>query len=151
MNDPLSAFGLSKEEVLVIDETLKDRPTTRDGRICICGHGAGRHKMIGGYSVCNPSRMSCPCKALRAVLDVEDTRSFLRKTSGGGPLHALTRGIAAMPEEKYKTAKWLVEMKCDRCGEVSNLAPVPVTQNGIATDYPTGYDALLCETCRTEV
>jgi hypothetical protein len=148
MNDPLEAFGISKEEVQKVDEDLiSKRP--RDGRICICGHGTYRHKIYAGHNFCEPSRMKCPCKAFRPVLEVEDTRTFLRKTTGAGPLHALMRGLAAMPQDKYQTARWLVDIQCDVCGGTDNLSPVPVTENKIAVDYATGFDALLCGICRT--
>jgi hypothetical protein len=95
--------------------------------------------------------MECPCKSARAVLEVGDIRKFLRTTSGGGKLHALTLGMLSHIETE-KPMTWLVDLKCDRCGkDDKNVVPVPVTQSGKAVSYPTGYDALLCPECRTEV
>lgn len=149
--DALSALGLNKDEVLEIDTALRTRPAVRDGRICLCGHGVGKHVEVGGIVLCKPSKMDCPCKTLRPVIDAEDTRPFLRKTQGGGAMHALTRGLAALAETG-KDADWIVDLVCDRCGEENeSLAPVPVTKDGRATVAATGYDALLCPTCREEV
>jgi hypothetical protein len=51
-----------------------------------------------------------------------------------------------------KSAEWIVDLKCDRCGKVDEIVtPVPVTKSGHATSQPTGYDALLCQECREEV
>lgn len=149
--DALAALGMDVDNVLNIDNELRTRPSKRDGRICLCGHGVSKHQIIGGIVVCKPSKMDCPCKKVRAVLDAEDTRPFLRRTQGAGPLHALTRGIAALAASG-KDAHWIIDLECDRCHEHSNnLVPVPVTQNGVAVSEPTGFDALLCPACREEV
>jgi hypothetical protein len=51
-----------------------------------------------------------------------------------------------------KSAEWIVDLKCDRCGKVDEIVtPVPVTKSGHATSHATGYDALLCQECREEV
>lgn len=147
----LEALGMDLDEVLEMDSVLRTRPSVRDGRICICGHGVAKHTEIGGMVNCKPSKMDCPCKKIRHVLDVEDTRPFLRKTQGGGPMHALSRGLASLLSTG-KTADWVVDLKCDRCGEeTGSLVPVPVTKSGVAVTEPTGYDALLCPKCREEV
>ena len=66
-------------------------------------------------------------------------------------MHALTLGIVSHVQTG-REVQWIVDLVCDRCGEANgNVVPVPVTQTGRATSYPTGYDALLCPTCRTEV
>lgn len=146
--DALAAMGMDLNEVLEIDSVLRTRPAKRDGRICLCGHGLSKHQDLGGYILCKPSKMDCPCKKIRAVIDTDDTRPFLRRTSGAGPLHALSRGLAALAQSG-KSAQWIVELVCDKCGEHSDqIVPVPVTQNGYASDEPTGYDLLLCQTCR---
>lgn len=150
-SDALAALGLDVDEVMEIDSTLRTRPAVRDGRICLCGHGVGKHLEVGGVVLCKPSKMDCPCKKLRPVIDAEDTRPFLRKTQGGGASHALTRGLAALAESG-KDANWIVDLVCDRCGkEHKSLTPVPVTKDGRAVSAATGYDALLCPDCREEV
>jgi hypothetical protein len=58
----------------------------------------------------------------------------------------------AASAQRSKKVKWVVDLKCDRCKKkVGRLVPTPVTQSGIAVNYPTGYDALLCETCVDQV
>jgi hypothetical protein len=147
----LAALGMDLEEVVEMDSVLRTRPAQRDGRICLCGHGIMKHSEFGGHVNCKPSKMDCPCKRIRPVIDVEDTRPFLRKTQGAGPMHALARGLAALAVSG-KEAEWIVDLVCDRCEEESSiLYPVPVTQSGFASTEATGYDALLCPTCREAV
>jgi hypothetical protein len=149
--DALAAMGLDLDEVVDIDNGLRTRPNTRDGRICLCGHAVSKHTDFGnGVMSCKPSKMDCPCKKCRPVMDVEDVRPFLRKTQGSGSMHAFSRGLAALAMSG-KSAQWIVDLTCDRCGEHNgSLVPVPVTAHGIITDYATGHDALLCPTCRSE-
>lgn len=150
-NDALAAMGMGVDEVMEMDSVLRTRPTKRDGRICICGHGVAKHTEIAGVVNCKPSKMDCPCKKVRPVIDAEDTRPFLRKTQGAGPMHALARGLAALAENG-KDADWIIDLVCDRCSqETGSLIPVPVTKDGRATVEPTGYDALLCQKCREEI
>lgn len=144
----LAAMGISVEEAAEADEALRERPLMRDGRVCLCGHGVGRHTSTGGVVWCKPARMDCPCKKIRPVLEVEDSRPFLRKTAGGGAMHALVRGISALVSSG-KRADWIVDLECDKCGGSDEVVPVPVTRNGVVADEATGYDALLCVGCRT--
>jgi hypothetical protein len=151
--EALKAMGLTAEEMLDAEEERKEqgRPRRSDPRICLCGHAAARHTTVNGITFCKPARMECPCKNCRPVIEAEDTRKFLRRTDGGGKLHALTRGIVSHIETG-KSVKWVVDLKCDRCGQNDeNVVPVPVTQSGKGTSYATGYDALLCRFCREEV
>ncbi len=149
-NDPFAFFDFSEAEAQQVDEELKKPKNPRDPRICVCGHPMSRHTNISGMYYCKPTRMECPCKSPRPVLECSDVRPFLRKTSGSGPMHALGRGLSAATA-KGINVKWLVEMQCDRCKTKGQVSPVPVTQRGIATSEPTGYDALLCSECRSEI
>lgn len=151
-SDALAAIGMDATKVLEIDAVLRTRPAVRDGRICLCGHGVAKHLVLDNGAVsCTPSKMKCPCKNLRPVLDAEDTRPFLRKTQGSGPEHALARGIAAL-SEGGKEADWIIDLVCDRCQEPNGvLIPTPVTKDGRIAQEATGYDALLCQTCREEM
>ena len=150
--DALAAIGMNLDEVVEIDNTLRTRPAVRDGRICICGHGVSKHTDYNnGVVTCKPSKMDCPCKKIRPVLEAQDTRPFLRRTQGSGSLHALSRGMAALATQG-KSATWIIPLECDRCEKSADkLSPVPVTLNGIEVTEPTGYDALLCDSCRKEV
>lgn len=151
--DALAAMGLDLDTVLEKDNELRTRPQKRDGRICLCGHGVTKHLVdeTNGIVLCKPSKMTCPCKKLRPVIDADDARPFLRRTQGAGPMHALSRGLAALAQNG-KDAQWIIELVCDRCGEFNeSLIPTPVTKQGVAVVEATGYDALLCPTCREEV
>lgn len=146
----LAALGIDLDEAVKVDKALKQRGP-RDTRICICGHGISKHTDIAGRVVCKPSAMQCSCKHTRPVLDVEDTRLFLRSTQGGGSMHALSRGLSALALAG-KNATWLVELKCDRCGAVDEIVtPVPVSKEGRSRSEDTGYHGLLCQSCREEI
>jgi hypothetical protein len=43
---------------------------------------------------------------------------------------------------------WLIEQKCDKCDVAGKVSPVSVTQHGVIVDGATGFDVLLCATCR---
>lgn len=148
----LAMMGLSVEDVDRADaELIEKRKRAVDRQVCVCGHGSARHTVVHGIVMCKPARMECPCKKLRPVLAVQDTRKFIRKTDGGGAEHALVRGMRESIAAG-KSVEWIVDLVCDRCKTASaNIVPVPVTQNGIARPYATGYDALLCPECRVEV
>jgi hypothetical protein len=149
----LEAMGISLEEAIEADAKSRERLSSmaRDPRICLCGHATARHTVVNGVVFCKPSRMECPCKKVRPVLEADDTRKFLRRTTGSGALHALTLGIVSHAQTG-KSVRWIVDLVCDRCGASdNNVVPAAVTQQGRATNSPTGFDALLCPTCRTEV
>ena len=150
--DALAMMGISVDEVDESDSDLIEKKKHGvDRQVCACGHPMARHTVVHGVVLCKPARMECPCKRARPVLECQDTRLFIRKTEGAGSAHALTRGIR-VSIEKNKSVAWIVELVCDRCGVAhSNVVPVPVTQTGHASSYPTGYDALLCPDCRVEV
>jgi len=146
----LAALGINLEEAVKTDKALQQRGP-RDTRICICGHGVSKHTDEAGRIVCKPSAMDCSCKHVRPVIDVEDTRYFLRSTQGGGSMHALSRGLSALAMAG-KNATWLVELKCDRCGTFDEIVtPIPVTLEGRARTFDTGHHGLLCPSCREEV
>ena len=147
----LAQMGIDFEEAKEASELMKQKKFSRDSRVCVCGHSMSRHTIVSGIVVCKPNRMDCPCKKERAVLEAEDTRLFVRKTHGSGKWHALGAGLVSSVENE-KTVKWLIEMVCDKCGsETETLTPVPVTQNGFASEEATGYDALLCRGCFAEL
>lgn len=151
----LEAMGISVNDMEDAEKTLELKGLRRyrytDNRVCACGHGVTKHTVTSGVVYCKPSRMECPCKKMRPILEAEDTRRFIYRTNGAGPMHALTRGIMSCIEADKKVT-WTVELKCDRCGEKpGTVVPVPVTQTGRASSEATGFDALLCPSCREEV
>lgn len=150
--DPFEFLDFTEEEAAeALEEVNRNFGRgARDGRICLCGHPNKRHTSYSGIVSCTPTKMSCPCKKVRLVVDTADTRPFLRKTHGSGVFHAL--GQAMVGAKKAGIAvEWIVDMKCDRCGVAGPVSPVPVNQRGIAVDEATGFDALLCKECREEV
>jgi hypothetical protein len=100
--------------------------------------------------------MVCVCQEIRPVLEAEDTRVFLRKTSGPGLEHALLRGLASLTE-KNKMAVWIDEPVCDKCKadrSSSPIIPVPLTFNGRvarAEEQQSGVHALLCQDCMSKL
>ena len=148
--NPFEHLDFTAEDVTNAKKELgRKKRLDRDNRICVCGHPVARHDTTYA-TYCKPSKMECPCKKVRPVLQVGDVRCFLRKTTGAGVFHALGLGLQAAVERGF-SVHWLIDMKCDRCGKEGSLSPVPVTANGIAQEQATGYDALLCPTCRAEV
>ena len=144
-----SHFDFSLDDALEANDSLAQRGP-RDQRVCLCGHAVSRHTEIAGIAMCKPSKMECSCKKMRPVLRVTDLRVFLRKTDGSGPMHALGRGMATAVARGVGI-EWLVEAKCDRCGAEGPMSPVAVTQAGHAASHDTGYNALLCGECRTQI
>jgi hypothetical protein len=146
----LSALGLTSEQVQNVDKQLRDRPEIRDPRVCICGHSFHRHYLAGGTTLCKPSKMKCKCTYPIYVLETNDTRAFLRKTSGSGAFHALSRGIAAT-EKRGKLIKWLigVPIECFECGSTTGVTVTPVSENKIPVEVESARNAFLCIECRT--
>jgi hypothetical protein len=146
----LEAMGIGLEEAVEADNRLKERQV-RDPRICLCGHAINKHIVANGVVMCTPSRMVCPCKSVRAVIEVEDTRKFLRKTTGPGIEHALVRGIAALAADN-KEAKWIEPPKCDRCSTTEGrIVPCPITAGKQIANEASGTNALLCTKCMEEI
>ena len=151
-NDALAAMGIDPTEAIAIEQS-KTKKVARDNRVCICGHAVARHKTdpYSGLMECNPSRMHCPCQTIRPVLEVEDTRLFLRGTSGPKNEHALVRGMTALAMSG-KDAKWIEQPKCDRCdtGE-GPIVPVPITKTNRVAYEATPLNAMLCNNCLEEI
>jgi len=144
----MEMMGFTIEEALEVDEQLRESRKVKDRRICICGHAMGRHLTEYGINQCRPSALHCACKHVRPVLEAGDTRYFLRKTEGSASFHALGRGLA-IAISKGIEVKWLIELACDRCKATNQkLIPVATTQTGVAVDRDTGFNSLLCESCR---
>jgi hypothetical protein len=146
-NDPFSFFDFTMdeaEEALAVQAVNK-----RDRRICACGHAVSAHQN-DVVVTCQTSKMYCPCKVIRPVVETQDCRLFIRKTTGAGANHALSLGIASAIGRGHEVV-WIVEQRCDRCKKEGPVSPVPVTHEGFARTEATGYDALLCRSCRENV
>ena len=149
----LKEMGIDPDEAVKVDRELSAKKR-RDPRVCICGHGANRHMEDNGVWACAPSRLTCTCQGLRPVVEVEDTRKFLRKSSGPGSKHALIRGLSTLIGEG-KHATWIEEPTCEKCGaEGSGIVPVPFSFTGrvaYSENEMSGKHAFLCEDCLEEV
>ena len=75
----MSFYGLdmTQEEALADLEKVK-KSGSRDGRVCVCGHGLGYHAFIDGRGVykCNAQKQTCPCKNPRPVLTTDNVKAF---------------------------------------------------------------------------
>lgn len=146
----LLSMGLDPNEAVEVDRRLTTKPR-RDKRICLCGHSVGRHDVSLGRPVCVVGKQYCNCRKLTPVLEVEDTRTFIRKTEGSALNHALTRGLASAIESG-QTVTWIEEARfcyrCDMSGEDIRLTPMAVSANGVPQAEDTGYNVLFCDDCR---
>lgn len=153
---PLAGFGVTREELLEAAKPGSGYQGVRDGRICACGHPMTRHAEMEGrpgetIRTCTPTRMACPCKQPKAVVEAADTRPFLRKTRGHGLQHALMAGIAAL-EEKGKDWRWLDGWpKCElagwpaaECDAGAGVQPYSFNARGLARPEPEAFTMMLC-------
>jgi hypothetical protein len=151
-------FDLDYNEVSDYNAAYKQEPRSLDRRICICGHAMSRHHFNNyeGSHFCKPGQLACPCINPRPVIEVPNTRYFMRKSHGSGAKHALPRGIVAsieaLGEDEFNSKrKWLVDPVCDICKEETKYYPVRVTPTGEAiTDdaEDQGVTAFMCSECR---
>ena len=147
----LAALGISYEDAKEVSDVLLTTPN-KDDRVCVCGHTMSKHNVgSNGVVSCKPSRYECPCKRAKPVLTCDNLRPFMRKTDGHGTRHALVMGIAKAIEIGA-TVKWIDDpLTCEKCGTEGHVQPVILTQKGFKTEYPLGYDYLLCNKCFSEV
>jgi hypothetical protein len=154
-NSAIEILGVSTEDAIKADRRIT-KAGTRDPRVCICGHAVNRHVEQDGVQRCFPSRMTCVCQGIRPVLEVSDTRVFLRKSTGPGVDHALLRGLSALAI-KGGEASWIEEPICELCGvdtTTEQIVPVPFTIAGAVCYDDTqlsGKHALLCRPCMREL
>lgn len=122
----------------------------KNRQICICGHSVNFHTEIGGRSVCSPGRMTCRCMTVRAVLESDDIRLFLRNTSGVGAEHALGQGLSACVARGV-VFEWIENPPlCDMCTQPTGDGLYPVSVNphtGQLSDISTGIDKIVCAAC----
>jgi hypothetical protein len=142
-------FNVTEEEAVAALEETSRNPHRRDGGICICGHPRSKHLVGALGTSCVPAKQYCPCKKVRVVLESSDTRHFLFKTEGGAANHALMKGLTKAVKSGAEV-EWLGEDVCDRCGKEAKVDVVPVSQRGVTMNEATGYDVLLCVSCRME-
>lgn len=145
----LAGLDITVEEATEAYNKIKSAGN-RDGRICICGHAMGYHAFIEGRGVhkCNAQKQNCSCKNPRPVLITSNARAFMKKTYGSAGLHALTQGVVTAINAGG-SVDWIVELKCDKCGNANQVVPCPVTQSGLVSSEATGWDKFLCRECRS--
>lgn len=151
-------FDLDFEEVTEMNDIFRVTARSNDRRICICGHAMSRHKYdkFQNKHSCKPGQLACPCLAERAVIEVPNTRYFMRKSHGSGSKHALAMGYAASKEaigdeEFTEKVTWLVPAVCDICHKEAKYYPTRVTSTGkvlLDSDDDEGVTAFLCIECR---
>ena len=147
-DDFFSKLGISPESV---GKFIANRDTYDVSKhVCICGHALNKHDGYDtGRGFCLTARHWCPCASPKAVLIVDDTRFFMRKTFGPGSKHALAAGLLRLRERGLK-AKWIEPPACwePRCESQNPLVfPVAVNDSLTVLDEPGRINALLCESC----
>jgi hypothetical protein len=165
----LAAMGMDPHKIDIHDTSTYNKLGV-DRRICICGHAMDRHKAEetldwevpvpilkwndpSAEYKCTPNRQACSCRRLIPVLEVSNTKYFLKRTEGSGELHALTRGIRALSKLEQHTMTWLIDLTCFVCGCTSEQdRVVPAVFNADKTIKKTegsiGYDDFICQKCR---
>lgn len=144
-----SAFDFTTEDVdAALDKEKKSLVKSKS--ICICGHADGFHGFSEnqGADYCSANKSNCACKKKQLVITAQDTRSFLRKTTGPGADHALARGIRDA-EAAGQVLEWIGEPTCEPCGSTVDLSPCPVSERGIILYEDKGFNAFLCVNCRS--
>lgn len=154
----MDEFDVKSADVKEINDIYRIDPRSRNRNICICGHSTSRHRFDASLNIhiCKPGQLACPCIAMRAVIDVPNTRYFMRKSVGSGAKHALVRGVSASiealgAEEFEEKRTWLVPAECDICHEPAKYYPVRIALGGTPisdNDPDTGVYAFMCEKCR---
>lgn len=139
----------------------------RDGRICVCGHGARNHGIVEpehrgkaleeapqGSVACSVGRHHCACERFFPVLVSQDNRRFMSKTVGPGTEHALARGVANALNAGV-AIRWAESLACGKCEAVGvRLQPVAVRVglNGpVIARRTSEYNYLLCDACFSEL
>lgn len=164
--EALSVLGITEDDVkrFATNKAAKGR---RDSRVCVCGHPGGAHFGERGSSVdsaitlgeaihCQAGKTPCECNHFNWVLTISDVRSFIQKTMGPGPEHALTKGLASS-FERGLSPEWREGLHCFKCkrktadGEVGTLTAIAYNEAMGEAMRPTAFNALMCSDCRAEV
>lgn len=151
-------FDIDLEEASEMNQTFRQTQRSNDRRICACGHAMSRHPFdkYQGVHYCKPGQYACPCIQKKPVIEVPNTRYFMRRSRGSGAKHALSLGYVASreaigEEEFSEKITWLIEPVCEICGVESKYYPVRVSKTGkvlLDQDDDEGVTAFLCAECR---
>lgn len=144
-------FDITEEE---IESAIADRVNgrKRDGRICSCGHSAGRHEDLGdGVINCRAVKYECPCVKFHAVLKSSNVKSFIRVTDGPGAQHALSKGISGAIKSGA-TIEWIETPKCQKCDFDGKVLPVSLNPVSLrVSQIGTRVNQMLCRDCIVEL
>lgn len=159
--EALALIGLDMEAVERWDAMRKKRGR-RDARVCVCGHSGNAHFPVHGSAEdigdlpagevgCQAGKVPCQCDQFKWVLTIGDVRSFIQKTEGPGPLHALAKGIASSAKRGH-FPEWREGIVCFMCkrdpAEVGQLIPIAYNERGGEAMRSTSINRMHCEECR---
>jgi len=140
------------EEEMESSLTERVNGRKRDGRICSCGHGAGRHEDFGGGVIsCRAVKYECPCAKFHPVLVSSNVKPFIRVTDGPGAQHALSRGIDGAIKAGAEI-EWIETPKCQKCGLEGKVLPVALNPSSLrVSQNGTRVNQMLCRECIVEL
>jgi len=141
---PLEFFGANAEEIDIGPERKKG--VSRE--VCVCGHPMAHHESVyEGLDSCQESKMFCPCRFKKAVVEVEDLRAFKFSSEGYGRDHALWKGLKKL-RAMGKGATALVDSICWKCFEKRPIEPVSITPGNLVSKQPQARNVMVCIPCR---
>ncbi len=154
--NPMSIFGGAPD----LDAYKAPAVTTRDKRVCICGHPASAHATQNPNASiadawkrmkrdkCKTGKTTCPCDGFIEILESEKMNHFVfRTTTGGQNGHALYRGVAkALSEGKTVTWTNANALQCLICSRTEPpLYIAAMTLGGRVSEEPQPKNVFLCE------
>jgi len=164
----LELLGITPEqaEEMVANHEAKGK---RDSRVCVCGHPGGSHyptsfvageenlpieRFEKGRVGCQAGKTPCECDEFQWVLTAKDVRSFIYKTLGPGPDHALARGVSATIKRGIPI-EWRAGIVCFTCGkpssEVGPILPIAYNERGVEASRSTNQNRMHCAGCRERI
>lgn len=144
IQDPLEFFGANADEI----DLGPDRKKGVSREVCVCGHPIAHHESVyEGLDSCQESKMFCPCRHKKAVLEVEDLRAFKFSSEGYGRDHALWKGLKKL-RKMGKGATTLVDSICWKCLEERPIEPVSLTPENRVSRHPEARNVMVCIPCR---
>lgn len=142
----LGKLGTSSLEM----DTLKENSRGSAREVCLCGHGISRHFKQRDAWMCMVTKIWCRCSEPLPVLQSEDLKPFMFKTTGAGPHHALTKGLHAL-SQKGKGVKWIIVAQCQICRQSdAAVHATPLAENNRFSVEYAKQNALLCLACLKE-
>lgn len=147
-------LGFNPDAAVKALETTDRSYRERNGLICSCGHPVAKHitNKNTGAVLCKPGLLHCKCEYIHAVIEVPNTRFFMRKSLGNGPYHALSLGLVAAikgaSKEQAEQIKWVIPEMCEFCkAEGVPTSPTHVDKAKRVWEEPQTHNVLICEDC----